>query len=124
MSEQLEEVSYLVDGWHTFRANKFPLYDSHGKPYAICGTSTYITERKQKQVRLKADLEALTRMHELSEKLLGTGGTQPLLDEIMYSAVVIAGAQLGTLQLLEDDLLLIVSHYGHKQPFREFFCIC
>jgi PAS domain S-box-containing protein len=46
--EQLEEVSYLVDGWHTFLANKFPLYDSHGKPYAICGTSTYITERKQK----------------------------------------------------------------------------
>ena len=60
-------------------------------------------------------------MHELSEKLLGTGGTQPLLDEIMYSAVVIAGAQLGTLQLLEDDLLRIVSHYGHKQPFLEFF---
>ncbi len=124
MSEQLEEVSYLVDGWHTFLANKFPLYDSHGKPYAICGISTYITERKQTQFRLKADLEALTRMHELSGKLLGTGGIQPLLDEIMYSAVVIVGAQLGTLQLLEDDPLRIVSQYGHKQPFREFFCIC
>jgi hypothetical protein len=56
--------------------------------------------------------------------LLESEGIQTLLDEIMYSAVVIAGAQLGTLQLLEDDLLRIVSHYGHKQPFREFFCIC
>ena len=119
--EQLEEVSYLVDGWHTFLANKFPLYDLHGKSYAICGISTDITERKQTQLRLKADLDALTRMHELSGKLLGTGGIQPLLDEIMYSAVVIIGAQRGTLQLLEDDSLRIVSQYGHKQPFREFF---
>ncbi len=45
--EQLEEVSYLVDGWHTFIANKFPLYDSQDKPYAICGISTDITERKK-----------------------------------------------------------------------------
>jgi PAS domain S-box-containing protein len=46
--EQLEEVSDLIDGRHTFIANKFPLYDLHGKPYAICGISTDITERKQK----------------------------------------------------------------------------
>ena len=70
---------------------------------------------------LKTDLDALTRIHKLSKKLLGTAGTQPLLDEIMYSAVVIVGAQLGTLQLLEDDSLRIASHYGHKQPFLEFF---
>ena len=80
-----------------------------------------ITERKQTQLLLKADLDALTRMHELSRKLLGTAGIQPLLDEIMYSAVVIVGAQFGTLQLLEDDSLRIVSHYGHQQPFLDFF---
>jgi len=60
-------------------------------------------------------------MHELSRKLLGTAGIQPLLDEIMYSAVVIVDAKFGTLQLLEDDSLQIVSHYGHCQPFLDFF---
>lgn len=51
--EQLEEVSYLVDGWHTFIANKFPLYDSQGKPYAICGISTDITELKKIESTLR-----------------------------------------------------------------------
>ena len=74
-------------------------------------------ERKQTQIRMKTDLDALTRMHELSNKLLGTSGIQSLLDEIMYSAIVIVGAQFGTLQLLEDDSLRIVSHYGHQQSF-------
>jgi PAS domain S-box-containing protein len=119
--EQLEEVSDLVDGWHTFLANKFPLYDSQGKPYAICGISTDITKRKQEQLLLKADMAALTRMHELSKKVLRTGGIQPLLDEIIYSAVAIVGAKFGTLQLLEDDSLQIVSHYGHQQPFLDYF---
>jgi PAS domain S-box-containing protein len=50
--EQLEEVSYLVDGWHTFLANKFSLYDSHGQLYAICGISADITERKRKEEEL------------------------------------------------------------------------
>jgi PAS domain S-box-containing protein len=78
-------------------------------------------EYKQTQVLLKTDLDALTRMHELSNKLLGTSGIQSLLDEIMYSAIVIVGAQFGTLQLLEDDSLRIVSHYGHQQSFLDYF---
>jgi PAS domain S-box-containing protein len=59
--EQLEEISDLVDGHHIFLANKFPLYDSQGKPYAICGISADITERKQMEEALqksKAKLEA------------------------------------------------------------------
>jgi hypothetical protein len=39
----------------------------------------------------------------------------------MYLAVVIVGAKFGTLQLLEDDSLQIVSHYGYQQPFLDFF---
>jgi GAF domain-containing protein len=78
-------------------------------------------ERKQAQLLLKADMATLTRMHELSKKLLGTGGIQPLFDEIIYSAVAIVSAKFGTLQLLEDDSLRIVSHYGHQQPFLDFF---
>ncbi len=45
--EQMGEVTDPVDGYHAFLANKFPLYDLQGKPYAICGMSVDITERKK-----------------------------------------------------------------------------
>jgi PAS domain S-box-containing protein len=79
------------------------------------------TERKHAQLLLKADLEALTLMHTLSSKLIGAEGIEPLLQEIMDAAVAIVDAKMGTLQLLEGDSLRIVAHYGHQQPFLEFF---
>jgi PAS domain S-box-containing protein len=78
-------------------------------------------EKKQAHLLVKADLEALTQIHELSTKLLGSEGIQPLLKEIMDAAIFIVDAKMGTLQLLEDDSLHIVAHYGHKQPFLDYF---
>ncbi len=54
----LEEEVPLEDGIHTYIAVKFPLYDSEGVPYAICGISTDITER----ARLQAERDKL--LHE------------------------------------------------------------
>ena len=83
---------------------------------------TDITEQKQAENRLAADLTALTRMHDLSTKLLETGGLEPLLQEIMDAAVAVVSAEKGTLQLLvEDGCLRIVAHHGHEQPFLDFF---
>ena len=50
---QIEEVARLADGKeHTFLANKFPLVDTSGKPYAVCSISVDITERKQAEQAL------------------------------------------------------------------------
>ncbi len=78
-------------------------------------------EIRQAHLLVKADLEALTQIHELSTKLLGAEGIQPLLKEIMDAAISIVEAKMGTLQLLEDDSLHIVAHYGHEQPFLDYF---
>ena len=43
----LEEIAPQPDGPHTFMSNKFPLLDTEGVPYAICGISTDITDRKR-----------------------------------------------------------------------------
>jgi PAS domain S-box-containing protein len=101
--------------------NFSPIRDKNGAIVGSVVVARDITEHKKQQLLLNADLDALTRMHELSSKLLVADDTQPLLDEIMYSAVVIVCAKFGTLQLLEDDSLRIVSHYGHRQPFLDFF---
>jgi PAS domain S-box-containing protein len=80
-----------------------------------------ITQRKQAEMRLANDLSALTRMHALSARLLEAGGLQPLLQEIVDTAVAIAGAEHGTLQLIEGNSLRIAAHCGHTQPFLDFF---
>jgi PAS domain S-box-containing protein len=80
-----------------------------------------ITERRQAEACLQADISALTQMHALSGKVLGAVGFQPLLQEVMDAAVAIMKADRGTLQLLEGDSLRIVAHHGHQPRFLEFF---
>ncbi len=46
---EFEEVALLDDGPHTYLSNKFPMFDSAGGLYAICGISTDITEQKRLQ---------------------------------------------------------------------------
>ena len=97
------------------------LASDHKTVMATIAQGQDITERKQAEDRLKADLDALTQMHALSTRVLEAGGLEPLLQEIMDAAVAIVGAERGTLQLIEGDSLRIVAHHGHERPFLEFF---
>jgi PAS domain S-box-containing protein len=61
---QVEEVAPGEDGPRTYVTVKFPLLDSVGRAYAVCGISTDITDRKraEEQVRqLNAELEQRVR---------------------------------------------------------------
>jgi len=117
---EFEEYSQLKGRSITWLTTKFPLRDAQGRIYAVAGISADVSERKQAEARLRNDLSALVRMHELSGRLLGADGHQLLLQEVMDTAVSILGAERGTLQLLEGDSLRIVAHHGHKPPFLEF----
>jgi len=50
---KIEEVAPHEDGLHTYITSKFPLQDANGVPYAVCGISTDITERKQAEEILR-----------------------------------------------------------------------
>jgi len=50
---ELEEVGSHEDGIHTYIANKFPLFGAQGVPYAVCGFSTDITDRKRLEEGLR-----------------------------------------------------------------------
>ena len=53
-SLEFEEVALHDDGPHTSIVSKFPLRRLDGTPYAICGITTDITERKQAEEMLQA----------------------------------------------------------------------
>ncbi len=61
---ETEDTAIRKDGLHTYIAVKAPLRDEHGKPYAICGISTDITERKQLEAQLyeAQKMEAMGRL--------------------------------------------------------------
>jgi PAS domain S-box-containing protein len=75
---KFEEVAPHDDGPHTYISVKFPLLDSTGTAYAVCGISTDISERKrgeeqlrrtctelsQRDERLKLTLQELQASHE------------------------------------------------------------
>ena len=100
--------------------NVFEVRDAQGRVSGYATVSRDMTERKLGEERLKSDLAALTRMHELSRKVLGFEGLELLLQEVMEAAVAVAGAERGTLQLLEGGSLKIVAHHGHAAPFLKF----
>jgi PAS domain S-box-containing protein len=69
---EFEEVVPHDDGLHTYISVKFPLRDTVGTIYAVCGISTDITDRKRSEHELR---EAIARLSGEEEK--------PELDEEM-----------------------------------------
>jgi two-component system cell cycle sensor histidine kinase/response regulator CckA len=61
---ETEEVLPHDDGPHTYISIKVPLRDEQGKPYAVCGISTDISERKrlQDQLREAQKMEAIGQL--------------------------------------------------------------
>ena len=98
-----------------------PVRDANGQIIGSISVARDETERKRFEDRLAADVTALSRMHDLSTKVLEADRLEPLLQEIMDASVTIMKAEKGTLQLMEDNSLRIVAHHGHDRPFLDFF---
>jgi PAS domain S-box-containing protein len=89
-----------------------------------------ISERKQAETELlalkdelNAELSAMTRLHELSTRLLATSELQPLLEEVLDASIQLQGADFGNIQLYnpETGKLDIVVHRGFDQEFLDYF---
>ena len=71
---EAEEIAPHDDGSHTYISIKSPLLGEEGKPYAVCGLSIDITERKRDEMeirRLNRELQQrLVQLQEAQEELV------------------------------------------------------
>jgi PAS domain S-box-containing protein len=83
---EYEEYAPHSDGLHAYISIKFPLCDQTGKPYATCGISTDITERKRIEHTLRTHDEHLRRA--LSSAELGMWNWDLQTNHIYWSSKV------------------------------------
>jgi PAS domain S-box-containing protein len=67
---EFEEVAQQDDGPHTYISIKFPLFDSHGVAYAVCGISTDITERKRGEEAMQRARDFLNSIVEMIPQMI------------------------------------------------------
>ena len=77
---QEEEVIWRRGGDRTYLTQKFPLRDSDGDIYAVCGISTDITERKAREQELRAEVDWSIRVREAVRESKLVLHAQPILD--------------------------------------------
>jgi PAS domain S-box-containing protein len=82
---EFEELVPQEDGLHTYISVKFPLCDAAKVPYAVCGISTDITERKQveetKRVLLHQQGHLMDRVEPLLDGIAALGRAAPQVSE-------------------------------------------
>ncbi|HVO45274.1 MAG TPA: PAS domain S-box protein, partial [Steroidobacteraceae bacterium] len=73
--------------------------------------------------RLAADLDAMTRLHQLGTLFLHEGNLEPVLAEIVDAAIAISGADFGNIQLLdpESGILRIAAQRGFPKWWIDFW---
>ena len=105
----------------TVIVNIRPLKNSRGDVTGAINCFYDITSRQQTEEALHQSLEDVTRMQQVSTRLLQAGDFALLLHDILDAAVEITGAQMGNIQLLDGDCLRITAQRGFDKPFLEYF---
>jgi PAS domain S-box-containing protein len=105
----------------TVVVNIRPVKNGRGDVIGAINCFYDITSLKQTEEALRQSLDDVTRMQQLSTRLLQAGDFSLLLHDILDAAIEITGACMGHIQLLEGDLLRMTAQRGFDRPFLEFF---
>jgi len=88
---EFEETLSHDDETRTYLSNRFPLYDASGAPYAMCGISTDITDRKKAEEALFQSEAKFRTLIENAPIGIGIGTLDGRIAEINQAAVKMFG---------------------------------
>jgi PAS domain S-box-containing protein len=94
------------------------------QPVSVLQINTDITERKQADALIAADLRDMMLLNQLSNRLVREGGDfDRNLNTVVDTAIAVTGADKGNLQLLDPTtrVLTIAAQRGFEDPFLNFF---
>ena len=104
-----------------------PIKDAQGRIVGASKIARDVSDRKRIEsavqnlnAQLTADLSAVTHMQRLSTRLVQADDFPQLLSEIVDAGIEITGAEMGSIQLLENGRLTTVSHRGFEPGLVEF----
>jgi PAS domain S-box-containing protein len=137
-----EEIAPQDDGLHTYLTIKFPLFNTEGEIYAVCGMSTDISDRKAAELELQQQKQDLARSndelqqfayvasHDLQEPLRMITSYLELLERRykgqldakadQFIAYAVDGA--ARMQILINDLLKYSQMGSQGQSFERVDC--
>jgi PAS domain S-box-containing protein len=107
-----------------------PVKDAQGRIIGASKIARDITERieseaslRRTEARLVAELEATSRLHELSGRLLSATDLLPALQDVLDNAIRTCGADFGNIQLFNASAsaLEIAVHRGFRADFLDYF---
>jgi PAS domain S-box-containing protein len=84
---ELEELAPQADGFHTYFCLKFPLFDSSGSVYGMCGISTDITECKEAEEALRQSEQKFRAIFDGTFGFIGLLTTEGILIEANRTAL-------------------------------------
>jgi PAS domain S-box-containing protein len=125
-----EQVHFQGIGNRWISAVYTPTLGPDGMPDGWVAVVNDLTERKRmedalrtSEDRLAAELEAISRLHALSTRLLGAVDIRVALDDLLGNAIQTSGADVGNIQLYNPQIraLEIVAQRGFHQDFLDHF---
>lgn len=98
----------LDDGVHTFISNKFPILGANGKPKAVCGISTDITQRKKAEEALRKSEASLANAQRIAK--LGNWEWDIVNDDEYWSPEVFMIFGMEPVKTFKRELFLKAVH--------------
>ncbi|HJT19494.1 MAG TPA: GAF domain-containing protein [Nitrospira sp.] len=120
-----EAIAERPDGTRIwFTPYPTPLRDSSGTIVGGINMLVDITERKQAEMRIAADRDAMALLHQAGAECSRPGShVDACLSQIVRTAIAMTGASKGNLQLFDPSsgALRIAAQQGFEEPFLTFF---